>query len=301
MPPARRPRNVRWSLGGRPGARRFWLRAMRKSAARLGVPGLAGFAVRALRAALLAEARCAGCGCIVPGAASGALCLQCAEAVVPLLCFACPGCGEMLGGISGGVLGEKSGEAVGESTRETQAALCARCQASPRPWGRVLVYGEYQGRLKDMILGYKFSARLDFGRRLQECALAAFEAGLAAHPELSGCEGLVPVPLHPRRLLARGFNQSRELARLISARRGLPIWQDALVRVRRTTPQMRLARGARAENIRGAFAGRAELVAGRQLLLVDDIMTTGATLEECARALLHAGAKRVDVLALARA
>ncbi|MHC1751228.1 ComF family protein [Humidesulfovibrio sp.] len=298
---------------------------MRNSAARLGLPGLAGFAVRALRAALLAEVRCAGCGCIVPGAASGALCLQCVEAVVPLLCTACPGCGEMpgekIGGMSDGNVGEapdeavgdisgqapkgaaseKSGEAVGESGCEAKAALCPRCQASPRPWSRVLVYGEYQGRLKDMILGYKFSARLDFGRRLQECALAAFEAGLAAGPELSGCEGLVPVPLHPRRLLARGFNQSRELARLISARHGLPIWQDALVRVRRTTPQMRLARGARAENIRGAFAGRAELVAGRQLLLVDDIMTTGATLEECARALLHAGAKRVDVLALARA
>ena len=212
---------------------------------------------------------------------------------------------EMIGGMPGEVpgpaVGEMLGEAVGATIRQTQAALCARCQASPRPWGRVLVYGEYEGRLKDMILGYKFSARLDYGRRLQECALAAFEAGLAAHPELSGCEALVPVPLHPRRLLARGFNQSRELARLISARRGLPIWQDALVRVRRTTPQMRLARGARAENIRGAFAGRAELVAGRQLLLVDDIMTTGATLEECARALLHAGAKRVDVLALARA
>lgn len=294
---------------------------MRNSAARLGaslgsgfrsglgLAGLAGVAVRVVRAALLAEVRCAGCGCVVPGAACGALCPQCAEAVAPLQRAACPGCGEMLGEISGEALsemsgqtvGEISGQVVGESGCEAQAALCARCQASPRPWGRVLVYGEYQGRLKDMILGYKFSDRLDYGRRLQECALAAFEAGLAAHPELSGCEGLVPVPLHPRRLLARGFNQSRELARLISARRGLPIWQDALVRVRRTTPQMHLARGARAENIRGAFAGRAELVAGRQLLLVDDIMTTGATLEECARALLHAGAKRVDVLALARA
>lgn len=297
--------------------------------------------MRAVRAALLAEVRCAGCGSVTPGAACGALCPQCAEAVAPLQRPACPGCGEMFGKTSGQmpegavsgeagqavgavpgpmvdvsvermpgenfgeklgeVPGEICGEAVGETGREAQAALCARCQAAPRPWGRVLVYGEYQGRLKDMILGYKFSARLDYGRRLQECALAAFEAGLAAHPELSGCEALVPVPLHPRRLLARGFNQSRELARLISARRGLPIWQEALVRVRRTTPQMRLARGARAENIRGAFAGRAELVAGRQLLLVDDIMTTGATLEECARALLHAGAKRVDVLALARA
>jgi Predicted amidophosphoribosyltransferases len=109
------------------------------------------------------------------------------------------------------------------------------------------------------------------------------------------------VPLHTRRLLSRGFNQSRELARLLSARRGLPIWQNALTRVRRTVPQMELARAARAENIRGAFAADERLLAGRSVLLVDDIMTTGSTLEECARAMLAAGALRVDVLVLARA
>jgi Predicted amidophosphoribosyltransferases len=134
-----------------------------------------------------------------------------------------------------------------------------------------------------------------------ECALAAFDLAASASPEFAACEGIVPVPLHPRRLLSRGFNQSRELARLLSVRRSLPIWQGALVRVRRTVPQMELAREARAENIKGAFAADSKRLSGKSVLLVDDIMTTGATLEECARAMLCAGARRVDVLALARA
>jgi len=152
-----------------------------------------------------------------------------------------------------------------------------------------------------MILGYKFEARLDFGRRLQECALAAFERGLMSHPALMELSVIVPVPLHPRRLLARGFNQSLELARLVSARHSVPIRQGALGRVRRTTPQMELSRQARVENIRGAFAAKKSMLEGEAVLLVDDIMTTGATLEECARAMLDAGAARVDVLVLARA
>lgn len=195
----------------------------------------------------------------------------------------CPGCGEYPAATGGA------------------AALCARCREKPRPWGRVYVYGPYEGELKDMILAYKFEQRLDLGRRLMECALVAFERGRERAGEDPMPEGLVPVPLHPRRLLSRGFNQSREIARLLAARHGLPIWQGALARVRRTVPQMELAREERAENIRGAFAARAKILSGRRVLLVDDIMTTGATLEECARAMLAAGAVRVDVLALARA
>lgn len=179
--------------------------------------------------------------------------------------------------------------------------LCLGCRSAPRPWGRLVAYGPYEGRLRELILAYKFENRLDLGRQLQEFALAAFERGLAQFPELSACDALVPVPLHPKRLRWRGFNQSRELARLLSARRGLPMVQQGLVRVRRTTPQMELKREARAENIRGAFQARKEFVAGRSVLLVDDIMTTGSTLEECARALVAAGAARVDVLVLARA
>ncbi len=243
---------------------------------------LAGLARRLLRGALLTEVRCPGCGRVLTAGSAG-LCADCLAAMIPQLGESCPGCGEF------------------PAAAQAEGLLCARCREKPRPWERTLVYGPYEGPLKDMILGYKFEARLDFGRRLQECALAAFERGLKTYPELSALSLLVPVPLHPRRLLSRGFNQSRELARLIASRHALPIRQEALERVRRTTPQMELSRQARAENIRGAFSAKRHILSGKAVLLVDDIMTTGATLEECARAMLDAGAKRVDVLVLARA
>ncbi len=282
---------------------------------------------RVARGALLAEARCPGCGCVLRCAASvaddgagtgedaeeglaapAALCADCRAALAPRQGWSCPGCGEYQalpemraqGGEASAAGSLPSGLAA-EISAQSPPGLCVRCREKPRPWGRVLVYGPYAGQLKEMILGYKFEARLDFGRRLQECALAAFEHGLRAYPELGGPGLVVPVPLHPRRLLARGFNQSLEIARLLSARHGWPLHQEALARVRRTTPQMELAREARAENIRGAFAARGEILAGRAVLLVDDIMTTGATLEECSRAMLGAGAARVDLLVLARA
>lgn len=229
---------------------------------------------------LLAESRCAACGAVLE-AGRGSLCPDCAGALSPDAGARCQGCGEALPAPAAGTL------------------LCPRCVQTPRPWGRVLASGAYEGRLKELLLAYKFEGRLGCGLLLQGLALRAYEAGLDGGMER--CDALAPVPLHPRRLLVRGFNQSRELARLISSRHGLPIWDRALLRVRRTTPQMRLAREERAHNIRGAFAAGAGEVSGAALLLVDDIMTTGATLEECARTLLAAGARRVDALVLARA
>jgi len=238
---------------------------------------------------LLTEARCPACGRVDGGLGAGAsaLCRDCrkpdGEGDAASRGAPCPGCGEY------------------PAAPQSLPLLCGRCREKPRPWGRVLVYGPYDAELRGMILAYKFEQRLDLGRQLMEFALAAFERGIAAFPEVAACEGIVPVPLHGRRLLLRGFNQSREIARLLSARRSLPIWQNALARVRRTVPQMELAREARAENIRGAFVADEKILAGRSVLLVDDIMTTGSTLEECARAMLGAGALRVDVLVLARA
>jgi ComF family protein len=240
---------------------------------------------RALAPFLLDEARCPSCGRAWsrPPGASGSLCPDCLAGHAPPAGAACPGCGAR--------------PAVPQDVPLT----CGECLRNPRPWGRLLAAGPYDGRLRAMILAYKFEGRLDFGRQLQELLLAAFERGLDDFPELAACDVIVPVPLHPRRLLSRGFNQSREAARLLSARRGLPIAAEALRRVRRTVPQMLLGAAERVENIRGAFAARRELVADRSTLLVDDIMTTGATLEECARTLAAAGAARVDVLVLARA
>ncbi|MHC1701971.1 MAG: ComF family protein [Humidesulfovibrio sp.] len=235
------------------------------------------------------EVRCPGCGRVAPAVPDleSSLCPDCRLALAPREGAACPGCGQV--------------SDMPPELPQALPVLCPACQESPRPWGRLLCWGAYEGRLRELILAYKFEARLDLGRQLQECLLAAFERGAGTFPELCACELVVPVPLHPRRLSWRGFNQSRELARLLARRRGLPIRQEALVRVRRTVPQMELDRARRAENIRGAFAASPEVLAGRTALLVDDIMTTGSTLEECARMMRAAGAAQVHVLVLARA
>jgi len=111
------------------------------------------------------------------------------------------------------------------------------------------------------------------------------------------------VPLHWRRLWARRFNQSALLAKAIAAESGIAVAGDTLKRVKATTQQVGLTRAERALNVQGAFAVSAEgkaAVAGRSLVLIDDVLTSGATVDACARALLRAGARNVDVMVFAR-
>ncbi len=115
------------------------------------------------------------------------------------------------------------------------------------------------------------------------------------------CDVVIPVPLHQRRLWWRGFNQAALLAMTISRRLDKPIEFAALMRSRMTTPQTSQDHDARRRNVRRAFAVRRPArLKGKRVLLVDDVMTTGATVDECARVMMAAGAARVDVLTLAR-
>ena len=120
---------------------------------------------------------------------------------------------------------------------------------------------------------------------------------------LCDADALVPVPLHWRRLWARRFNQSALLAKTISDETGVPVADAALKRVKATAQQVGLSQTERATNVQGAFRvppeGR-DAVAGRRLVLVDDVLTSGATADACARALLRAGAKTVDAVVFAR-
>jgi len=128
-------------------------------------------------------------------------------------------------------------------------------------------------------------------------------AAQAGHELLDDADAIVPVPLHWRRLWARRFNQSAMLAETIARECGRPVAYDALNRVKATVQQVCLTRAQRVENVQGAFrvpaAGKAA-IAGRKLVLVGDVLTTGATAEGCARALLRAGAASVDVLSFAQ-
>ena len=120
---------------------------------------------------------------------------------------------------------------------------------------------------------------------------------------MTEADALLPVPLHWRRLWSRRFNQSAALAGAISKAAGVPVLHDALKRVRATPQQVGLSKTERADNVQGAFKvppGHKAEVAGRRLVLIDDVLTSGATVDTCARALLRAGAEHVDVLVFAR-
>ena len=144
---------------------------------------------------------------------------------------------------------------------------------------------------------------LKYGDRLDLAPMMGRWLGHAGHELLADADALVPVPLHWRRNWARRFNQSAMLAAAVSTTSGVPVAAGALKRVKATVQQVGLSRTERATNVQGAFRvppeGKAAVV-GRRLIVVDDVLTSGATAEGCARALLRAGAANVDVLVFAR-
>lgn len=139
--------------------------------------------------------------------------------------------------------------------------------------------------------------------KFQEQVLLGHALGglLAAHPRLASlrADAVTPVPLHPRRLTTRGYNQALELARPLARALGLPLLPGLLARTRHTPPQTGKAREERVRNLQDAFTAP-KGVEGRRLLLVDDTLTTGATLASAARSLLRAGAAEVSVAVVSR-
>ena len=163
-------------------------------------------------------------------------------------------------------------------------------------------HGPYGGALREVVLGLKFGGRLGGLALAGELLWHAWELH-AARPgglDPSGPDLVTAVPLYRWRLVRRGYNQGLELARLSAARLDVPLAPGALRKTRTTAPQSRLTARERARNLDGAFAADPAVVAGRSVLLVDDVMTTGSTLEASARALRAAGATRVEALVLAR-
>lgn len=174
---------------------------------------------------------------------------------------------------------------------------CERCLADPPGWDRGAAAVVYGGAGRRVVLALKHGDRLDLVRPL------AGWMEVAGRELIEAADLIVPVPLHWRRLLKRRYNQSAELARHLARSAHKPLAVDVLTRCRATTPQERMSHIARAENQAGAFAVSARhriVLDGANVLLIDDVLTTGATLTSCARALREAGAARVDVLVLAR-
>lgn len=175
-------------------------------------------------------------------------------------------------------------------------AISAAALADPPPWDRARGVAGFGPVMRDLVHSFKYGDQ-QHGRRLMGRWLAQAGAELLADADL-----IVPVPLHRWRLLSRRFNQAALLAAEVSRLAGVPARMQVLERTRRTSPQVGRTRDQRQRNVQGAFrvrAGGGGEVEGQRIVLVDDVMTTGATLAACARALKRAGAERVDVLVLA--
>ena len=238
------------------------------------IPGLLRIG-NALVSALLAPA-CAVCDAILDEPLSGCVCRSCWRGIRPITPPICERCGDPLARLAG-------------------QSQCRSCDGRNRIIARTRAIGEYEGALRELIHALKYGRRRSLAR------------GIAAHMRsrgaslLGAADGTVPVPLHWRREYHRGFNQARALATHL----GLPII-DVLVRKRHTRPQVELAADDRRANVEGAFAlrcrmfGRTRSIEGLVLVLVDDVSTTGATLEECAQVLKCAGASQVYALTAAR-
>ena len=173
--------------------------------------------------------------------------------------------------------------------------LSMQAIADPPAYRRARAAVRYDDVSRILIHGLKYSDRLDLAPMLGRWMARA------GHALLEDADALVPVPLHWRRLWARRFNQSAALAKIVSQASGVPVAGDALKRVKATLQQVGLTASERALNVQGSFAvADRSRVAGRRLILIDDVLTSGATIDACARALNRAGAAAVDVLVFAR-
>jgi ComF family protein len=173
--------------------------------------------------------------------------------------------------------------------------ICGRCLAHPPYYDRTLAVFDYAFPLDKLIQAFKYGHRLPLAAYLgRESARLALESGQDSSADL-----VVPLPLHPARLRERGFNQALELARPVAKALGLPLDFRVCARIRHTPAQAGLPWKQRKKNIRGAFRCTHDLP-GRRILLVDDVMTTGASLDECARTLKRHGAAEVTLLVVAR-
>jgi ComF family protein len=212
------------------------------------------------------------------------VCARCVERVERMPDSCCEICGGLLESVASG------------------SARCARCLASPPRYGIARTIARYRttaedepGSLPALIRRHKYGLDQSVGRALAE--FLGDELPIAAQDY----DVVIPVPLHWRRLWWRGFNQAALLGSEVAGRLGLPLDTTSIMRRRRTAPQTARHHDERIKNVRRAFAvTRPERVKNRRVLIVDDVMTTGATVDECARVLLAAGAARVDVFTLAR-
>ena len=239
----------------------------------------------ALRAILdfVLPPRCLICSVSTSGASLPWVCQPCWDAVAYVTPPTCAQCGQPLAAPPEGIA--------------TTTHRCGACLLTPPTYDRARAVGLYQGVLRDVIHAMKYQRIYGLVRPLGDLLHQHFLTHWSEPPPAA----LVPVPLHRSKLRWREFDQALALARHLSQGVEVPLWTDVLIRHRPTPSQVGLSAAERRRNIRGAFTvQKPECCAGKALLIIDDVYTTGATVQECARLLRQAGATHVDVYTVAR-
>jgi ComF family protein len=287
----------------------FRIRAAQGRAADHGLSshGFAGWAERVAATLFftLFPADCRICGFPLLRVSRLPVCENCLIALRPLQGSYCTVCGEALH-VSAYI--DREGTDRGETDRVEVETRCLLCQRADPPFERAVAYGSYDGELRDLIHLLKFQqvrpASAVLGRMLAE-TIANLEQAMPAGTLFSSKIAVIPVPLHTRKQAQRGFNQAEMIARdalkQLSRPKRFDLCTGVLLRRRETGSQIGLTRHQRRENMRGAFAvSDPTRILNCDILLIDDVYTTGTTASECVRVLRRAGAARVWVATVAR-
>jgi ComF family protein len=208
------------------------------------------------------------------------ICRECLGQLRPNLAAHCEVCGRFFEGAGG-------------------SHLCGVCLRRKPPFSRHRSFTKYDGKAREVVLLFKYRGNEILGKRLAGLIAAA----LGGEDDLwDGVDAVIPVPLHPEKLRKRGYNQAAVLARQLAGFKGIPFVGNRLIKTRNNPAQTSLDAADREANVRGAYlVRRAESVTGRTVLLVDDVFTTGATIAECSRTLVRAGAREVRAVTFAQA
>jgi ComF family protein len=225
---------------------------------------------------------CGFCHAAIDSSKLGLLCTTCRQELLSGPA-ACPRCGRASSGLS---------------REEANEESCSRCAGLRYPFERTLRLAAYEGAMRSAVLRAKRSGERELTMALGELLAEQMVPMLAPWQP----HAVLAVPMHWTRRVRRGVNSPQILARALAAKLGVPVADHVLVRSRRTAPQASLSTRERTQNVRGAFQARRHRdLKGARLVLVDDVMTTGATVKEAAKSLRRAGAEAIHVVVLARA
>ena len=223
---------------------------------------------------------CHVCKAFIPDAGEIHVCAGCREKIIPISSPLCTICGTPFGTWNG------------------IDHLCGPCLSHPPAYDTARAAVVFGGPVQELIHRFKYGHKIHLSRPLG--LMTAQRLGDLA--SASGADLVIPVPLHKKRLRWRGYNQAQLIAAVLARRWRLPLMRANLRRIRWTEPQVNLDAAERERNVRGAFAvSDRETIAGKRVILVDDVFTTGSTVAECARTLKKGGAEAVHIVTVARA